>query len=200
MAAWGAPLVWMVSTSLKPSSQVMTREIEWLPHEITFANYAKVLEYPVATWAFNSVIVAAASTALSVLFGAMAGYAIARLSFPGRRVLFSAFRLDDDPAGGRRRAAADRDDRSGLGQHLSGADPADDRERAQRLRLPAVLPDLPAQAEEAALVDGASLSTSSSASPSPLARSPVIGGAAPCCTLNWNNFPVAAPRSPSTRT
>src|SRR5215213_9452425 len=83
VCAWGAPFLWMVSTSFKPSAQVMTREIEWLPREVTWANYAKVLEHPVATWALNSVIVATASTALCVLFGAMAGYALARLRLPG---------------------------------------------------------------------------------------------------------------------
>ena len=89
--AWGAPFVWMVSTSLKPASQVMTKDIEWLPRETTFANYAKVFEYPVATWALNSVIQATITTALCVLFGAMAGYAIARLRFPGRDLLFLLF-------------------------------------------------------------------------------------------------------------
>ena len=33
--AWGAPFVWMVSTSFKPSNQVMTKQIEWLPREVT---------------------------------------------------------------------------------------------------------------------------------------------------------------------
>ena len=54
--AWGAPFVWMVSTSLKPPGQVMTKQIEWLPREVTFANYAKVFEYPILTWAMNSLI------------------------------------------------------------------------------------------------------------------------------------------------
>ena len=89
--AWGAPFVWMVSTSLKPPGQVMTKQIEWLPREVTFDNYAKVFEYPVVTWAMNSLIQAAVTTALCVLFGAMAGYALARLRFPGRDLLFLLF-------------------------------------------------------------------------------------------------------------
>src|SRR5262245_50578768 len=88
---WAAPFVWMVSTSLKLPSQVMTVDIEWLPHEVTLENYAKVLKYPIVQWALNSVIVAAAATFLCVLTGAMAGYALARMRFPGREVIFLLF-------------------------------------------------------------------------------------------------------------
>jgi multiple sugar transport system permease protein len=86
--AWAAPLVWMVSTSLKPSSDVMTRHIEWLPRRVTLENYQKVLEKPVVRWLVNSVIVATGATAASLLTGSMAGYALARLHFPGKNVLF----------------------------------------------------------------------------------------------------------------
>jgi multiple sugar transport system permease protein len=86
--AWAAPLVWMVSTSVKPPSQVMTRNIEWLPREVTFDNYRKVLEKPVVRWLVNSSVVAVSATLASLLTGSMAGYALARLHFPGRSILF----------------------------------------------------------------------------------------------------------------
>jgi multiple sugar transport system permease protein len=86
--AWALPLIWMVSTSVKPPGQVMTRTVEWLPRTVTVQNYVKVLQKPVAHWLLNSTIVTAASTAISLTTGAMAGYALARLNFPGRNVLF----------------------------------------------------------------------------------------------------------------
>jgi multiple sugar transport system permease protein len=86
--AWALPLVWMVSTSLKPPGQVMTRTVEWLPRSLTLQNYAKVMEKPVVHWLFNSTVVTAASTAISLGTGAMAGYALARMNFPGRTTLF----------------------------------------------------------------------------------------------------------------
>src|SRR5688572_24956065 len=86
--AWAAPLVWMVSTSVKPPGQVMTRNIEWLPREVTLDNYRKVLEKPVWRWLANSVVVAVSATLASLLTGSMAGYALARLHFPGRSILF----------------------------------------------------------------------------------------------------------------
>ena len=86
--AWALPLVWMVSTSVKPPGQVLTRTVEWLPRTVTFENYAKVLQKPVAHWLLNSTIVTAGSTAISLTTGAMAGYALARLNFPGRTTFF----------------------------------------------------------------------------------------------------------------
>lgn len=86
--AWIAPFAWMVSTSLKPFKQVMTKYVEWIPRTIVFDNYLAVFEQPVARWAFNSLIVATIATALGILLGAMAGYALARMNFPGRGLLF----------------------------------------------------------------------------------------------------------------
>jgi ABC-type glycerol-3-phosphate transport system permease component len=86
--AWALPLVWMVSTSVKPPGQVLTRTVEWLPRTVTIQNYVKVMQKPVAHWLLNSTIVTVASTAISLATGAMAGYALARLNFPGRKALF----------------------------------------------------------------------------------------------------------------
>lgn len=85
---WAAPLVWMVSTSVKPPGDVMTRHIEWLPRRVTLENYEKVLEKPVLRWFANSTVVAVSATLASLLTGSMAGYALARLHFPGRSLLF----------------------------------------------------------------------------------------------------------------
>ncbi len=78
---WALPFVWMVSTSFKYPSDVMTADIEWLPHRVTLDNYLKVFEYPVVRWGLNSIIQAGISTTLCVLAGAMAGYALARMRF-----------------------------------------------------------------------------------------------------------------------
>ena len=53
---WALPFVWMVSTSLKFPGDVMTKDIELLPHRITFENYVKVFEYPIVRWGLNSLI------------------------------------------------------------------------------------------------------------------------------------------------
>lgn len=88
---WAMPFVWMVSTSFKLPEHVMTEEVEWFPRVVTLENYAKVFEFPILRWAFNSLVQATVSTALCVLFGAMAGYALARMRFPGNGLLFAVF-------------------------------------------------------------------------------------------------------------
>jgi ABC-type glycerol-3-phosphate transport system permease component len=88
---WAMPFLWMISTSFKRPEHVMTQEIEWIPRVFTLDNYTKVFEYPILRWAFNSLVQACVSTALCVLFGAMAGYALARLRFPGNGLLFAVF-------------------------------------------------------------------------------------------------------------
>ncbi len=86
--AWAAPFLWMVSTSFKLPGEVMTRDVEWVPRHVTFDNYQKVFEQPVWRWLANSLVVATTATVVSLLSGAMAGYAFARLHFPGRHGLF----------------------------------------------------------------------------------------------------------------
>ena len=86
------PFVWMISTSLKFPGDVMTSTWNGCPARVTFGNYEKMFtEYPVARWFLNSVFVSVISTGLNIVFGAMAGYALARLRFPGRDCLFFLF-------------------------------------------------------------------------------------------------------------
>jgi multiple sugar transport system permease protein len=85
------PMVWMVSTSLKPKSQLFSAAIHWIPRTITLDNYRALIDNPstpVARWFANSIFVSGAVTILTLLVDAMAAYAYARMEFPGRRFLF----------------------------------------------------------------------------------------------------------------
>ena len=66
----------------------MSRSAAWLPRRATIEHYERVLEQPVLRWLANSLLVATVATAVSLLGGAMAGYAFTRLHFPGRGLLF----------------------------------------------------------------------------------------------------------------
>ena len=189
VCAWGAPFLWMISTSFKPAAQVMTREIEWFPREITLLNYKKVLEHPVLTWAFNSVVVASLTTILCVLFGAMAGYALARLKFPGRETIFLAFL-----------ASMMIPPEVGVVPLLIAMIDIGWASTYQALILPGIANVLavyifrqfyltfPRELEEAAIVDGAGLFHIFFRIALPLARSPMIAAGVIIFTLNWNNF------------
>jgi ABC-type glycerol-3-phosphate transport system permease component len=86
---WVLPVVWTLSTSFKPSSQVMSLQVQWIPLTPTLENYVVVFGHPVVRWFINSVVAGVGSTAASLAAGALAGYALARLNFPGRRVVFA---------------------------------------------------------------------------------------------------------------
>jgi multiple sugar transport system permease protein len=85
------PLLWMLSTSLKPKSQWFTREIQWIPQTFTFENYQKIFSnstLPIGRWFINSVGVAVASTVLTLVVDALAAYAYGRMHFKGRNAIF----------------------------------------------------------------------------------------------------------------
>jgi multiple sugar transport system permease protein len=70
---------------------VETLQPNWLPREPTFENFTSIFNdpsIPVLRWFVNSLGVATAFTALVVLIDSLAGYAYARMQFPGRDLLF----------------------------------------------------------------------------------------------------------------
>ncbi len=84
------PLLWMLSTSLKPEAEWINTN--WIPRASTTANFTKIINnpaVPVLRWFLNSVIVAAVATLLILALDATAAYAYARMTFPGRDALFS---------------------------------------------------------------------------------------------------------------
>ncbi|MDK3158211.1 carbohydrate ABC transporter permease [Anaerolineae bacterium CFX9] len=84
-----APILWMLSTSLKPETEIISTEINWIPRQFTFTHFETILtSYPIARWLFNSLFVSTAATALVLLLDSLAGYAFARMEFRGRNALF----------------------------------------------------------------------------------------------------------------
>ncbi|MCL4250094.1 MAG: carbohydrate ABC transporter permease [Anaerolineae bacterium] len=85
-----APILWMISTSLKPELDILSNEIHWIPERFTLENYQKVLDaHPILRWTWNSLFVAGVATLLTVTLDALAGYAFARMDFRGRDILFA---------------------------------------------------------------------------------------------------------------
>jgi trehalose/maltose transport system permease protein len=83
------PVLWILSLSLKPTSTVKDGKL--IPSSITLDNYRGIFRGDLFSSALiNSIGIGRITTAISVLFGAMAAYAIARLKFPGKRVLVGA--------------------------------------------------------------------------------------------------------------
>jgi multiple sugar transport system permease protein len=83
------PLVWMVVTSLKPSAEWLNPN--WIPVNPTLDNFNSIFNdktLPVFNWFFNSLLIASLFTAFILVIDSLAGYAYARLEFPGKNVLF----------------------------------------------------------------------------------------------------------------
>ena len=152
-------------------------------------NYVKVFEYPVVRWAFNSVLVATSATALCVLFGALAGYALARLRFPGRDLIFAIFL-----------ASLMIPTEVTVVPMLIAMIQIGWANSYHALILPTIANvfsvyifrqfflTFPRELEDAALIDGAGRFQIFWRIALPLARAPLIAATVIVFTLNWNNF------------
>jgi len=84
------PLLWMLSLSFKDPSTFRSAEPTFFPKEWVWTNYKTVFSDSLFTSALrNSVGIALIATTLSVIVAMFASYAIARLDFPGKKVLLS---------------------------------------------------------------------------------------------------------------
>jgi multiple sugar transport system permease protein len=85
-----APLLWVLSTSMKPNQEAISFPPKFLPDSPTFDNYLFVLTDPkLVTSLINSLAVSLGSTGLSVIVSALGGYAFARFDFKGKNLLIS---------------------------------------------------------------------------------------------------------------
>ncbi|HEX7070984.1 MAG TPA: carbohydrate ABC transporter permease, partial [Rhodothermales bacterium] len=85
---FGYPFVWMAIATFKPELEI--GELALLPTRWTAESYRLVFEtIPIGRAFLNSVVVVAAVTGSVLVFGSMAGYALAKLRWRGREVVFT---------------------------------------------------------------------------------------------------------------
>ena len=83
------PFVWMMLTSVKSRADIAAYPPRLLPTEWVFSNYTAALDYaPFGTYFRNSLIIAIGHTVINLVLASMAGYALARVPFRGRNVVF----------------------------------------------------------------------------------------------------------------
>lgn len=186
---WIAPFVWMISTSLKPVQEIMSSNIDWIPRHLILDNYTKVLESPIARWTLNSVIVSLSATAIAVIFGSMAGYALAMLNFPGKGIIFMVI-LGSIMIPANMMVVPLYI--GFLKLHIVNSYPA--------LILPSIASVLtvyifrqffltfPEELVDAAIIDGAGQFTIFTKVALPLAKAPLIAAAILLFSQNWNSF------------
>ncbi|HEX7189318.1 MAG TPA: carbohydrate ABC transporter permease [Actinomycetes bacterium] len=83
------PFLWMLLGSFRPDRELKQVPPAWLPQDPTLDNYRTLFtELDFVTYFVNSTVVAAAVTLGNIVFCSMLGYALAKLDFPGKRVIF----------------------------------------------------------------------------------------------------------------
>ena len=83
------PIVWTISTSLRTPAASFSLPPKWLPTDMALENYAEVFaRIPFWRQIFNSFFVTLSTVLGQLCTAALAGYAFARLDFPGKTLLF----------------------------------------------------------------------------------------------------------------
>jgi sn-glycerol 3-phosphate transport system permease protein len=83
------PIVWMLSTALKPSPEIFSSGLRILPSSPTFEHFVQLWRsFPIGTILLNTLIVAIGVTAAQLLTSVLAAYGFARFRFPLRETLF----------------------------------------------------------------------------------------------------------------
>jgi len=83
------PFIWMLSTSLKQLNETFTTRIKFIPDKIMWSNYLEVWRLlPFGRFFLNSSIVSVTVTVLQLFLCSMAAFAFSRLKWPGRDSVF----------------------------------------------------------------------------------------------------------------
>lgn len=86
------PLFWLITNSLKSSTDIYKMPPDILPKSLYLDNYKELFKnQPALRWTFNSFFVSFVTTALTVIFSSLAAYGFAKLKFKGKNILFSLF-------------------------------------------------------------------------------------------------------------
>jgi multiple sugar transport system permease protein len=86
------PVLWLISISLKPPEELADQR--FIPQSVSFDNYKSLFEggidgSPFIKPLINSIGIALITTVISIVLASFAAYAIARLEFPGKRVILA---------------------------------------------------------------------------------------------------------------
>src|ERR1700712_2691198 len=86
------PFIRMILTSLKDISQTFIIPPKWIPDPWVWQNYPDSLEaLPFGRAYFNSFYISVIVVGVSLITASMAAYAFAKITFPGRELLFLMF-------------------------------------------------------------------------------------------------------------
>ncbi len=83
------PALWMVSSSLKASTEVFAHPIVWIPESPQWNNYVRIFKIlPFGRFLWNTIVVTSLAVLGTVVSSLMVGYSFARLNWPGKNIFF----------------------------------------------------------------------------------------------------------------
>ena len=83
------PFLWMILTSLKTIGEATQMPVKIFPGKLQWNNYKEVIRLlPFAKFYVNTLVMIFWRVVCACLFSSMAAYALARLEFPGKKILF----------------------------------------------------------------------------------------------------------------
>ncbi len=84
------PIYWLFIGSFKFSTDIIKIPPDWIPNPWTLENYKSVFaSQPALNWIANSVIISFGTAVGIVLVSASAGFALSKMQFRGKKILFS---------------------------------------------------------------------------------------------------------------
>ncbi len=197
------PILWGLSSSLKPTDQIIEFPPRLLPSEPTLEHYIRIFQDDAAYYIGNSMLVSAATIALTISLAALGGYALARFDFRGRgAIMMMVIGVMSIPIASLLvptftllSAVGLFDTRLGLVLLYSA------------YQLPAAMwmlygyfMSLPVEVENAARVDGCSPLRTLWKVVLPLSKSGLVAAALFALVFSWNDFVVAVTMTSSQET
>jgi len=84
------PFLWALSASFKSLPEIVSGGIHFIPKQFTLDNYQTIFKQEplFVRWFLNSAFIAVSVTVFNLMFNSMAGYALARIRFPGSTLMF----------------------------------------------------------------------------------------------------------------
>lgn len=89
---WIYPFIWLLSASVKDSSEIFGSGLDLIPDEFVWENYLRAWnEAGFGSYFVNTVLITAGTVLLVVVRSALAGYVLGRFDFPGKKLLIGVF-------------------------------------------------------------------------------------------------------------
>ncbi|WP_237391940.1 carbohydrate ABC transporter permease [Paenibacillus dendrobii] len=85
------PFYWIITGAFKKQTTATAIPPEWFPVHPTLQNWSDLFKNAVWRWTFNSFFISFCEMAAVCLVAALAGYVLAKKSFPGRKIIFTMF-------------------------------------------------------------------------------------------------------------